>query len=63
MGWSLDKACQNYPAALEFELLMLDMLRIFVLVAGANELVPVALRLVVEDFSCSELDVMMLMFQ
>ena len=41
MGWSLEQVCQNYPAALELELLVFNVLRIFVLVAGAHELVPV----------------------
>ena len=63
MGWSLDQLCQNKPEALELELMVLNMLIIVVLVAGAHELVLVALMPVVEDFSCSELAVMMLLFQ
>ena len=42
---------------------MLNALIIVVLVAGPHELVPVALMPVVEDSSCSELAVMMLLFQ
>ena len=63
MGWSLERVCQHYPAALQLELLVLNMLTIFVLVAGSHELVPAALMPVVEYFSCSELAVMMLLFQ
>ena len=42
---------------------MLNMLRIVLLVAEAHELVSVALMPVMEDFSCSELALMMLRFQ
>ena len=63
MGWSLEQVCQHYPEALELDLLLLNMLRIVVLVAGAHELVPVALVTVVEAFSCSELAINILLFQ
>ena len=63
MGWSSEQVCQNYPMVLYLELLVLNMLQIVVLVAGAHELVPVALMPVVEYFSCSELAMMMLLFQ
>ena len=45
------------------ELLVLNVLLVLVLVAAAHELVPVALMRVVENISCSELAVMMLLFQ
>ena len=48
---------------LELELLVLNFLRMVVLVAGAHELVTFALMMVVEDFLCSEVAVMMLLFQ
>ena len=48
MGWSLEQSCQHYPVTLELELLVLNMSIIVVLVAGAHELVPVALMPVVE---------------
>ena len=50
MGRSLDQVCQNYPAALDLDLLVLNVLRIVVLAAGAHGLVPVALIPVVEYF-------------
>ena len=63
MGWSLKQACQHYTAAQELELLVLNMLRIVVFVDWEHELVTVALMPVVEYFSCSEIAMMMLLFQ
>ena len=63
MEWLLEQVCYHYPEELELELLVLNVLRIFVLVAGSHDLVPVARMPVVEYLLCLELAVMMLLLQ
>ena len=63
MEWSLEQVCYHYPEYLELELMVLNVLIIVVLVAGAHELVPIAMMPVVEYLLCSLLAVMVLLLQ